>query len=125
MGLPQLLDQRQLALQPVRVVLFAFQDRGEQIPAAVVTSFDAERDARVQTSNGLLLEDEGQRQLLDGALAGPYGAEALEVGVTLEVEQPLNEMVGVLHLVDRLGAETLGKPFVAPVVEHLRIEEVL
>ena len=45
--------------------------------------------------------------------------------MAIEVEQALNEMIGVLHLVDRLGSKTLGEPFVAPVVEHLGVEEVL
>ena len=34
-------------------------------------------------------------------------------------------VVGVLHLVDRLVAEVLAEPLVAPVVEHLGVDEVL
>ena len=55
-----LLDQRQLALQPVRVLLFAFQDLGEQIPRAVVAPLDAESNARIEACDRLLLERERQ-----------------------------------------------------------------
>ena len=79
----------------------------------------------IEALDRLLFEVERQRQLLDRALTGPDGAQSLEVGVALEIEQALDEMVRVLHLIDRLGAETLAQAAVAPVVEHLGVEEVL
>jgi hypothetical protein len=40
-ALAHLLDQRQLGLQPVGVLLFAFEDLLEQVAAAVVAELDA------------------------------------------------------------------------------------
>ena len=70
-------------------------------------------------------ELERELQLLRGRLADADGAEPLQVGDAVEVEDPLDELVGVLHLVDRLVVEVLAEPLVAPVVEHLGVDEVL
>src|SRR5580698_4783519 len=56
MVLAQLLDQRQLTLEPVRVVLLTFQDLREQLPAAVVAPLDTERNAWVEPCDRLFLE---------------------------------------------------------------------
>ena len=79
----------------------------------------------VEALDRLSFEFERQRQLLDRALTGPDGAQSLKVGVALEVEQALDQMVRILHLIDRLGSETLAQAVIAPVVEHLGVEEVL
>ena len=63
--------------------------------------------------------------LLRHRLADHHRAEALEVRHTLEVEDPLDELVGILHLADRLVADCFAEPFVAPVVAHLGVDEVL
>ena len=46
-------------------------------------------------------------------------------GHALEEQDPADELVGVLHLVDRLLAVVLRERLVAPVVEHLVVDEVL
>ena len=58
-------------------------------------------------------------------LTDAHGAEPLEVGHAVEEEDALDQLVGVLHLVDRLVAEVLRERLVAPVVEHLVVDEVL
>ena len=59
-----------------------------------------------------------------GRLAGADGAEALDVGVTVEQEDSLDEGVRVLHLVDREVIEDLAQLGESPVVTHPGIEEV-
>ena len=68
---------------------------------------------------------EVEAELFGNGLADHHGAEALQVRDALEVEDPLDELVGVLHLADRLVAVVLAEAFVAPVVAHLGVDEVL
>ena len=43
----------------------------------------------------------------------------------VEEQQPLDDLLGMLHLVDRLLADEAAKLVIAPVVAHLRVQEVL
>jgi hypothetical protein len=72
-----------------------------------------------------VLELEVELELLLHRLADVDLVEALDVGHALEEEDALDELVGVLHLVDRLVADLLGQLGVAPVGAHLRVDEVL
>ena len=58
-------------------------------------------------------------------LADAHRAEPLQVGDALEEQDAADQRVGVLHLVDRLLAVVLRERLVAPVVEHLVVDEVL
>ena len=78
----------------------------EQLAGAVVAELDAAGDAAVEAVDRLRLEVERQLQLLDRRLADADGAEPLQVGQAVEVQDALDELVGVLHLVDRLVAGT-------------------
>ena len=63
--------------------------------------------------------------LLGNRLADHHRAESLQVGHAFEVQDPLDELVGILHLADRLVAVVLPEAFVTPVVAHLGVDEVL
>ena len=71
---------------------------------------------RVLEQDGLMTE---QR------LADAHAAEPLHVRQPVEVEDALDQVVGVLHLVDRLVVEVLPQALVSPVLEHAAVEEVL
>ena len=43
----------------------------------------------------------------------------------VEKQDALDQFLGVLHLVDRLLLDERAEPVVAPVVAHLRVQEVL
>ena len=88
-------------------------------------SSEALGDAEVEPLDRLVLEVERELQLLGHGLADAHGAEPLQVGHALEEEDPPDQLVGVLHLVDRLVAVVLRERLVAPVVEHLVVDEVL
>ena len=86
---------------------------------------DGEGDAAVEPLDGGVLELEVDLQLLGHRLADAHREQALHVGDAVEVEDPVDDAVGVLHLVDRLVAAVLGEALVAPVVAHLGVDEVL
>jgi hypothetical protein len=52
-GFADLADHVELRLQPVGVLLFALEDFLEEVAAAVVAFFDAQRDPPVQAVDGL------------------------------------------------------------------------
>ena len=58
-------------------------------------------------------------------LADAQLAQRLEVRQTVEEEDALGELVGVLHLVDRFLVLVLGEFRQAPVLQHLGVQEVL
>ena len=64
------------------------------------------------------------RSISSGDSPTVIGAEPLQVGVAVEEQDPVDERVGVLHLVDRQVVEDLAEPAEAPVVEHPRVQEV-
>src|SRR5262245_8016096 len=102
-----LLDQRELALEPVDVLLLAAQDVLEQVAAAVVAEAAAELDAVVQEGDGGALDLEIQPELLGHRLADVDPAQALDVRHPLEIQDALDELVGVAHLAERLLADLL------------------
>jgi len=101
--------QLELGFQPVGVLFFALEDVLEQLAAAAVTDLEARGDSGVEPCDRLDLELEGEVELLDGRLAHPHRAEALQVGDTVEEQDPLDEGVGILHLVDRLVPKALAR----------------
>src|SRR4029077_5110271 len=118
-------DQGHLGLDPVRVALLAFEDVLEELPAAVVTQAPGRLDARVEHADGVALDLEIQAELLRHGLADVHLAEALDVRNTFEVEDALDELIGVLDLADRFFTELLPEPLVAPVLAHPAVDEVL
>src|ERR1700722_8342065 len=124
-GLAELADQLELGLEPIGVILFAREYPLEQIPGAVIVLGHAQGDAPVQSGDGLALQIEAEGQLFDGRLSDLHRSQPLQVGVALQVQDPLDELVGILHLADRLVTEPLTQALVSPVVEHLCIQEVL
>ena len=114
-----------MRFEPVGVLLLAVEDLLQQVARAVVALVPAQRDAAVEPLDGVLLEIESELELLAGVLTDLDGAEPLQVRHAIEIEDPFDEDVGVLHLVDRLLPERGGQPFEAPVGEHLGVDEVL
>ena len=104
--LADLADQLELRLEPVDVLLLGDEDLLEQLAGAVVA------DLATQTAMPLLSRStasysscEVALELLGHRLADAHRAEPLQVGDALEEQDALDELVGVLHLVDRLVAD--------------------
>src|SRR5262249_5349107 len=94
-GLPGLTDQPHLSLDPVDGRLLGDEDVLEQLAAAIVAETAAALDAVVQCGDRGALEVEIEAELLGHGLAHVDLAQALHVGHALEVQDALDEPVGV------------------------------
>src|SRR5438067_6258739 len=96
------LGEVDLGFQPVDVLFLALQDRGKEVPRNIVLHRFAMRDRLLQhgARGAFLLEVALER--FEGVFAEEELAEVLEVRQPFEEENPLDEAIGVLHLVDRL-----------------------
>src|SRR5262245_36695010 len=104
MCLSELLDQPELRLQPIRVVLFGVEDLLEELARAVVAERATQLDRIVQDLDRVFLEREVERELLRHRLTDVHLAELLKIGNAFEEENACDQLVRVLHLVDRLRA---------------------
>src|SRR5690606_34290746 len=75
--------------------------------------------------NGVVLHLEIELELLFDRLADRDFVVPLNVRDPLQEEDALDQIVGVLHLVDGLLVDMLPKALIAPVLAHLRVDEVL
>ena len=50
--------------------------------------------------------------------------QVFHLGRRIQEQQALNQLLGVLHLVDRLFPDEVAEAVIAPVVSHFRVEEV-
>ena len=121
-----LAQQLELRLDPVGVLLFAFEDVIEQLTRAVVAGADTRRDPARSGGRSRCVSSSSASASFSGTVS-PTRTEPrrCRFGHPLEVEDALDERVGVLHLADRLLAELLGEALVAPVRAHLGVDEVL
>src|SRR3546814_11199159 len=71
-GLAELLDEVELALEPVGVLLLVDEDRLEQLAGAVVARCGGGGDPVVEAREGLALELEVEPELPGGGLAPPH-----------------------------------------------------
>src|SRR5580704_4975303 len=120
-----LLHKLELGFQPVHVTFRVDEDVGQQVFAAVVTRVPTRLNALVELRDGRRLEGKVVPQDLEDTLPDGQLAELLQVGQPVEKENALDQLVGVLHLVDRLLVDLLAEVLVPPVRTHLGVEEVL
>ena len=106
------------------MLLLVGEDVLQQQPAALVGAA-ALLDPGRQAGDGLLLCVELGPELLRDRHADLHRKEPLHVGHAVEVEDPLDELLGVLHLAEGLLPALVGQALVAPVVLHLGVDEVL
>jgi hypothetical protein len=107
------------------VLLLADQDAAQQLVAAVVAQPAEDLDRLVEELDRRVLELEVRIERFAYVLADLELVVALQVGHALEVQDPLDHLVGVLHLVDRLGVDLLRQLLEAPVAAELGVDEVL
>ena len=70
------------------------------------------------------LKDNGTRELRLHVTAD-VEFQVLHLGGGVEEQDALDQLLGVLHLVDRLLLDVVAERVVAPLVAHLRVQEVL
>ena len=78
----------------------------------------------VEIARGILGLQVAVEHLFD-VLPDVQGVDHLHVGETVEKNNALDDLVGVLHLLDRLLAPILGEVAVAPVVQQPVMQPVL
>src|ERR1043165_7161275 len=121
----ELRDEIELRLEEVDVVLLVGHQLLEQVARDEVLH-------RIAVGRGLLVEraradfglQVGVEDLLD-VLSDVQRIEHLHVGEALQEDDAVDELVGVLHLLDRFLAPLLGEVLVAPVVEQPVMQPVL
>src|SRR3990172_11195159 len=86
---PHLLDEVELALEPIDAVLFVLQEPLEELASAIVGLVAAEGDGIVQPLLRVDLELEIDLVLLHRLLPHPDRAQPLHVGDAAEEEGPL------------------------------------
>src|SRR5215213_5688402 len=124
-GLAKLVDGGQLGLPPVDVALLLGDHRGQELPGSLVADLDAGGHVPVQVAHGGPLQLEGETDLLGRGLADPHRAQALQVGVAVQVEDAVDQLLAVAHLLHGDLTVALGQPLVAPVGAHPGVEKVL
>src|SRR6266508_3232348 len=123
--LAELLDGGELRLPVVEVAFLLGDHAGEELAGALVAELHAGADVAVEVADGGPFQLRRQADLLHGRLAHLDGAEPLQVGQPLQVQDAVDQLLGVAHLLQRQLAVALGEAGVAPVVAHSRVEEVL
>ena len=97
----------------------------EQLHRHVVAEFLADLAGLLVRGPGLMLAGKvGFENFLD-ILADAQRRDGLKVGMAFQKDDPLDELVGVVHFLDRLGAFLLGQLRIAPVVEKPVVQPVL
>src|SRR5580704_10152241 len=122
---PELGDKVELGLEKIDVLFLVMHQLLEQVARHVILH-------AVAMSGGLLVEQARRyfgaevaiEDLLD-VLADMQRVEHLQVGKTVEENDALDQLVGVLHLLDRFLAPLLGERLVAPIVEQPVMQPVL
>jgi hypothetical protein len=110
---------------PVHRLLLLPEDLLEELASSVVALLARQRDALVETVDGLQLELQIDTVLLDRILTHAYRVHPLHVRRAVEEEDSLDHAIRVLHLLDRLLALLRGEHLVAPVRAHAVVDEVL
>src|SRR5437867_782237 len=124
-ALAGLRDEHELGLDPVGVLFLALEDRRQELAGAVVAEAAGDLDGGIEGLDGRLLHLEIEAELLGHRLADVHLAEPLEIGHAFQIEEAGDEAIGVPHLPERLLADLLPQPDVAPVLAHPCVDPVL
>src|SRR5271166_1107377 len=120
-----LADGVQLRLEPVDVVLLVGKDLFRQLARPSVIRCNAELDAVIQTFHSVVLQLHVILVLLFHRLADVDLEVVGHVGRAIQIQNPLDQLLGVYHFFDRLFADELCQPLIAPVLAHFRVKEIL
>src|SRR3569833_4408312 len=121
----QAAQQRKLGFQEVDVLLGVGEDFGEDQARDIVLREFALLDAVDERPAAAGLDVQVGLQALADRLADLQLVQVLQVRQAVEEQDALDELVGVLHLADRLVVGDLAEAAEAPVVVHPRMQEVL
>jgi hypothetical protein len=107
------------------VLFFRLQDVLEQFARDVVGHLFAIRDRLPQVRMRLHFQLQVAVQRFLHALADQQLAQVLQVGQPIQEQDALDELVGVLHLIDRFLVRVLAEALEPPVLEHAGVQKIL
>src|SRR5438094_917469 len=113
-------NQQEVAAAKAELMAQAKKESEDLLQAARKTITEEKRQALAE-----LRSQKVELELLGHRLAHVDLPVPLQVGQALEIEDPVDQLVGVFHLLDALLAHLLGEAIVAPVVAEAGVEEVL
>ncbi len=122
---PDAIDEIELGLQPVHMLLLIFQDLLKQVAADVILHRFGVGNGHFQVGNGIHLQREVAAQHLFHRFTDAQLAEILQVGQPFEKQHPLDQLIGVLHLVDGFVVLLVPERLEAPVIVDAGVQEVL
>jgi len=120
-----LTDGMQLAFQIIDMLFFVAQDLFEERTGCVVPDVGGDPDRVIQLLHGVHLQRQVAFELrLD---VGPHfdGTDISHVRGSVEEQNSVHQLFGMNHFFDGLFTVESSEPEVAPVLAHLRMEEVL
>ena len=107
------------------MLFLVFQNALEDFAGDVIAHLLAIGDGLLVEGMARIFELQVAFHAFDGRLADQQLVEILQVGQALEEEDALDQLVGMLHLVDRFVIFNLAELRQAPVPEHARMQEIL
>jgi hypothetical protein len=121
----KILDQAQLSFEIIDVPFFVVQVRQQKVGAALVSGLSADGVSLVVVYDGRVLTFEINRELIRHALTRFDFRKRLHVGRALEEENAFNQLFRVFHLFDGALLREAAQCFIAPVIAHLGVQDVL
>ncbi len=109
----------------VHVVLFGFEDLAEQVAGDEIADGLTMGDPLAQRRQGILLEPQIAFEHLLHAFPDHQFVEILQIGQAVEEQNALDQLVGMLHLVDRLAVFVGAELGDAPMPQRAGMQEIL
>jgi hypothetical protein len=122
---PGLLDELDLSLDEVDGVFLAVEYLAQQVARAEIADRFAMDDGGAQIVQPPLLKLQVAVENFGDILADQKLLQILQIGQTVEKEDPLDQPIGVLHLIDGFLMLMLAKLGDTPIVQHPRMQKIL
>ena len=107
------------------MLFLGFEDVFENFARDIVPDAFAMGDRFAQVRNGHLFQLQIAFEDLLDVLPDQQLAQILQVRQPLQKQDPFDQPIGMLHLVDRFLVFVVAQPAQAPVLQHPRMEEIL
>lgn len=107
------------------MLFFLCKDFTQKITAHMVVFAFAKRDGLAQFGNRRLFQRQVAGQYLGHVFINPQTVKILQFREPVQEENALDQLVGVLHLIDRFRILVIAEFFEASVLQHAQMHEIL
>src|SRR5438874_2114497 len=118
-------DQLELGFEEIDLILLAFENIAEEIARDEISDPLAMRDRLAQSRKAGLFEAQIAFEDLAHILADQELVEILQIGEAIEEQDALDQLVGVLHLVEGGVVLAVAELCDAPMAQHPRMQKIL